>query len=240
MNGGLTGQYNAGENSWLQSPPFDFTYLYDPELQMRVWWDAETDMDGAILQSSVNGGAWQLVGAIGPNWYNSSNVNSRPGNQTTGWSGTGSSGSNGWDTVKVSIPGLAGMNNVRFRILFRSNSSVQHDGFAIDDFTIKGQPDISVAGLSNPLQACNPVNTISVKIQNRSIEDVDLSKTPITVQVALSGPRTGNYTDYFKLRYSEGQCLYYSHASFGRFENGCSRRLQVQYFRYHGRRCALV
>ncbi|MFC5271330.1 T9SS type A sorting domain-containing protein [Adhaeribacter terreus] len=193
-NGGLTGQYNANENSWLQSPAFDFTYLYDPQLEMRVWWDTETDMDGAILQSSVAGGTWQLVGNIGPDWYNSSNLNSRPANQTTGWSGNGTSGSNGWDTVRVSIPGLAGLNNVRFRILFRSNGSAQHDGFAIDDFTIKGQPDIAVASLSNPLQACNPVNTISVKIQNRSIEDVDLTKTPINVQVALSGAKTGNYT----------------------------------------------
>ena len=118
----------------------------------------------------------------------------RPGNQLTGWSGHGTDGSNGWQTVKASIPALAGKNDVRFRILFRSNGSGEHNGFAIDDFTIKGQPDIAVSGLSNPLQGCNPVNSISVKLQNRSIEDIDLSKTPVGVQVALTGPRTGNYS----------------------------------------------
>ena len=58
MNGGLTSQYNSNENSWLESPPFDFTYLYNPELEMKVWWDSETATDGAIVQSSVNGGIW--------------------------------------------------------------------------------------------------------------------------------------------------------------------------------------
>ena len=70
--------YSNGENSWLQTPCFDFTNIKDPYLTFKVFWETERQYDGANLQYSIdNGATWQVVGSanetgncIGENWYN--------------------------------------------------------------------------------------------------------------------------------------------------------------------------
>ncbi|KAA9340548.1 T9SS type A sorting domain-containing protein [Adhaeribacter soli] len=196
VTGGLTGQYHANENSWLQSPRFDFSNLLHPQLEMKVWWDTETNTDGVVMQASVSNGAWQTVGTVNAanNWYNSSNISALPGNQGLGWSGTGTTGSNGWVLAKVAVPTLAGANNVRFRFVFKADAKDQYAGFGLDDFTIKGSPDLAVSSLRSPLQGCVPVSAIAVRLQNKNVETIDLALTPVTVQVAVSGAKTGTFS----------------------------------------------
>jgi hypothetical protein len=196
MNGGPAGHYNSNENSWLQSPRFDFSNLLHPQLEMKVWWDTETNTDGAVLQASVSNGAWQTVGTVNAtnNWYNSTTISAMPGNQGLGWSGNSAAGSNGWVLAKVAVPSLAGANNVRFKFVFKADANGQYGGFALDDFTIKGLPDLAVSNLKSPLQGCVPVNAIVVRLQNKNVEAIGLAVTPVTVQVAVTGPRTGNFS----------------------------------------------
>lgn len=55
MTGGLSGQYNPGEKSFLNSPAFDFSdQLEDPAILFDIWWETEWYMDGLALQVSYS------------------------------------------------------------------------------------------------------------------------------------------------------------------------------------------
>ncbi|WP_165569186.1 MULTISPECIES: T9SS type B sorting domain-containing protein [Mesoflavibacter] len=135
----LTGNYNNGESSFVNSPIFDLTSLTNPSIEFSVWWESEFSWDGTVLQSSIDGGAtWQNVGAVGDpnNWYTDGTINGNPGGQQEGWTGRNGSGSNGWVTARHALVGLAGQSSVQFRIAFGSDGSVQDEGFAFDDVSI--------------------------------------------------------------------------------------------------------
>ena len=148
--------YNNDENSWLQSPCFDFTNIKNPSVKFQVFWETESKFDGANLQFSIDKGAtWQLLGSRNETnvcyterWYNDGPLSSL-GNQDA-WSGNMQSsrppcfvsgGSAGWVTAKHVLPNLAGAPTVLFRFVFASSSGCNDfDGFAIDDFTIEEAP----------------------------------------------------------------------------------------------------
>ncbi|MBQ0769692.1 MAG: gliding motility-associated C-terminal domain-containing protein [Bizionia sp.] len=137
----LTGTYNSNENSSVVSPVFDFTTLAAPAVQLSVWWNSEFSWDGAVLQSSIDGGAsWQNVGAFGDanNWYNDNTINSNPGGQQEGWTGRVGSGngSGGWVVARHALIGLAGESAVTLRIAFSADGSVNDEGFAFDTVSV--------------------------------------------------------------------------------------------------------
>ncbi len=154
ITGGLTGSsYNAGENSWLMSPCFNFSSLSFPEISFKIFWETEQRFDGASFQYSTDGGnSWTILGntnsnsnCAGINWYNTGTINYL-GN-ISGWTGNiqpttgscvGGNGSGGWLTAKHTLKMLAGQSNVRFRFLFGAGTTCNNfDGFAIDDIVIK-------------------------------------------------------------------------------------------------------
>ncbi len=160
VTGGLTGNYNNLDNSWIESPCFDFSGLQNPQVQLNVWWESEFSWDGANLQYSIDGGlTWSVIGAYNdPNyWYTDNSINGLPVGTQSGWSGrngTGTTGgSNGWKTASHSIKNLAGQSIVKFRIMFGSDGSVQDEGFAFDDFRIFEGPvlaaDTSICSSDN-------------------------------------------------------------------------------------------
>jgi hypothetical protein len=135
----LTGLYPPNANDFVQSPVFDFTSAANPAIQMSIWWESEFSWDGAVLQSSVDGGTtWQNIGALNDpnNWFNDNSINGNPGGQQIGWTGRDGTGSNGWVTASNDLTGLGGLNNVLLRVAFGSDGSVQDDGFAFDDITV--------------------------------------------------------------------------------------------------------
>ena len=143
--GGLTGGYNANENSSVNSPCFDFTNLQPSSwVAMKVYWDCENSWDGANLQISDDGGTtWQNVGAFGSpnNWFNDNTINSSPGGSQEGWTGNGTE----WVIAKHELDDtLIGKTDVAFRINFGSDGSVQQNGFAFDDFAIGTAPTINI------------------------------------------------------------------------------------------------
>ncbi len=153
LTGGLTNSsYSNSQNSFLQSPCFNFSSLVHPRISFKVFWETEKTQDGATLEYSINGGtAWNTVGSInsnsnclGENWYNTPGITSLNNNQ--GWSGniqpTGGGcltggGSNAWTTASHDLTPLAGQPNVSFRFVFGSNNICNSfDGFAIDQVNI--------------------------------------------------------------------------------------------------------
>ena len=140
----LTGNYNNFEISQVESPIFDLSGTTNPEVHLKIWWESENSWDGAVLQSSIDGGtSWQNIGAFGDpnNWYNDNTINGSPGGSSEGWTGrNGTSpttgGSNGWVTASHPIVALNTQASVTFRVAFGSDGSVNDEGFAFDDFSI--------------------------------------------------------------------------------------------------------
>lgn len=154
VTGGLTGgAYNDNENSWLQSPCFDFSTLTNPEIRLSIFWETELQFDGANLQYSIDEGAsWTVLGSeasnstcLGTNWYNYSPVQFL-GNKP-GWSGNiqssgggcrGGQGSGQWVTARHTLNMLAGQPKVLFRFGFGSGRICNaFDGFALDNIEIR-------------------------------------------------------------------------------------------------------
>lgn len=174
ITGGLTNSsYNDNENSWLQSPCFDFSSLIHPEISFKVFWDTENKFDGVTLQYSTDGGTnWKVLGSnsynpcVSKNWYNTPAVTYLPG-KVSGWSGTvqsssgrcsGGNGSGEWLTALHDISFLAGEKKVVFRFFFGSGSECSnYDGFAIDDIKI-GEATPLPADFSYNCASNNTVN----------------------------------------------------------------------------------
>ncbi|NNM16604.1 MAG: hypothetical protein HKO56_08100, partial [Bacteroidia bacterium] len=146
------GTYNNNEASWVESPViYDFSAAVAPIVQLDVAYNTEFSWDGAQLQSSINGGtSWQTVGSTasgGTNWYNDNTI-----------TGLGAFGSNGWSgnfptyvTASHDVSSLVGNSDVRFRVFFGSDGSVNgFTGFAFDDFqVIESGGDLVLLGSGN-------------------------------------------------------------------------------------------
>jgi uncharacterized repeat protein (TIGR01451 family) len=137
----LDGIYALDEQSQVTGPCFDLSALTNPVIELSTWWNSEFSWDGAVLQSSTDGGnTWDPVGAFGDpdNWYTDNTINGAPGGQQEGWTGrdSTSNGSSGWVISHHLLDGLAGNTGVILRVAFGSDGSVADDGFAFDDVWI--------------------------------------------------------------------------------------------------------
>ena len=128
--GTLTGSfYNYNQESYVQSPCYDFTNLQYPHIKFKLFYDSEYKYDGANLQSSIDGGVtWQDVGTVGgtttnpipeatdcntQNWYNYPSIlylNSPAGFVTSkhGWCGNVEAGGTGWDATHPAVSCVGG------------------------------------------------------------------------------------------------------------------------------------
>lgn len=202
---GLTNGYNASENSWVLSPCFNFSALINPMISMKIWWNSEDHWDGAILQSSIDGGAtWQNVGKFGDayNWFNDNGISSGPGNQigvADGWSGTAPGlGSGGWVTARNYLQGLAGQSSVKLRIAFASDAAVNDDGFAFDDVLVYEAPanDVGILAIKAPNSStCGGGTQENVTVALKNYGSV--TQTSVPVSFAFTGAGTGNGSGNF-------------------------------------------
>jgi MAM domain, meprin/A5/mu/Secretion system C-terminal sorting domain len=188
----LDGTYNANEDSYVISPPFDFSTLVAPEIELSVWWNAEFSWDGMALQSSIdNGSTWQLVGTNGDpdNWYNDSSIGGAPGGQQLGWTGRNSSsnGSAGWLVAKHALTGLGGESTVILRVAFAADGSGQDEGVGFDTVTISQPacPDLTALAVDS---FTNTAATISWMAGNTE------TNWEIVIQADGTGVPTGTGT----------------------------------------------
>jgi plastocyanin len=156
----LTGNSNTGENSYVESPCFDFTSLIKPYIDMNIWYETALLGTSTVQYSTDNGSTWQTLGANSDpdNWYN--------GTFQTGW--TGNSGN--YVHAKHLLSVLAGQPNVKFRISFNAGITGTSEGIAFDDVHIYDTPaaDLGVIEIVSPNSDCGLSNTeiVSVKIVN--------------------------------------------------------------------------
>lgn len=129
----LDGNYNNRECSMLLSPCLNFKFLNrDPVLSFALMVVTESTFDGLWVETSVDGGPWTKLGALnagGESWYNT--VDDKYGDW---WSGDNIY--SGWRTVSFPMLGFAGKEDVRIRLVFKSDDAVNREGIAIDDISI--------------------------------------------------------------------------------------------------------
>lgn len=194
VTGGLgTGKYNSNEKSFVVGPCMNFSTLTNPTIELKVWWNTEFSEDGAILQSSTDGGTtWANVGTIGSglNWYTDNSLDGMIGLAfpRIGWSGgwADNFGTTNWVTARINTPGLAGLANVRLRIAFGANATNAGDGFAFDAVKIydKLNTDLSLQALTNPsVFGCNLSDTTRIRIQVKNSGLLALSDIPVAYSI---------------------------------------------------------
>ncbi|MAY84428.1 MAG: hypothetical protein CMP59_09880 [Flavobacteriales bacterium] len=126
----LSGDYNNNENSYIESPCFDFSQdTIDPVLSYYTIYHIEKRFDWLRWQYSLDKGkSWQNLnrGAIASNWGNlgDSTDNDIDGN------------SQKWIRVQNRLDNFAGQSAVKFRLVFLSDGSRQYEGATIDDLRL--------------------------------------------------------------------------------------------------------
>ena len=197
----LSGQYSANEQSFVQGPCFDFTNLSAPQFKMNIWWESEANWDGAVLQTSIDGGStWQAVGSFGDpnNWYNMANLNAQPGGNSEGWGGRNSSGngSGGWVLAEHDLTGLGGISGVLLRIAFAGDGSIQDEGFAFDNVLVQDAPavDAGLVSIDGLVSGCGlGIDSIHVTIAN--FGSTPIFGIPVGYDINSGTPVNETYTD---------------------------------------------
>ncbi len=218
---GLSVNYNNNDNSWVIGPCFDFSSLVAPIFEMKAWWNSESSWDGAALQYSLDGGTtWTHVGAyLDPNnWYTDNSISGLgfSGNQE-GWS---NSVPTDWLTVKHDLTGLGGISDVKLRIVFGSDGSVNtYDGFAFDDIHIYETPshDLAVNEWIYPLDDCvlTANENITIMIVNYGL----LPKYDFPVSFSVDGGITFSAPEIITDTILPGDTLIYTFTTTADFSN---------------------
>lgn len=126
--------YNNNMRLIVQSPSLNLTGQTNMTFSIDIRFNTEAGYDGAQVEYSVGGGTWTDLGARnrGTNWYNDNDVDAIA-NRAPGWSNNNSQ----WTTATIPLPNaVQNQPDVRFRVLFASDFSVQDQGFAFDNIAI--------------------------------------------------------------------------------------------------------
>ncbi|MBP9151720.1 MAG: T9SS type A sorting domain-containing protein [Flavobacteriales bacterium] len=157
----LDGAYATSEQSYIESPCFDFSALtIDPILEFAQIFQTESCCDEGYVDISFNGGTtWARLGVAGEgtNWYNNTFNN--------WWNGT-SGVATQWRNVVHLLDGAAGESSVKIRFGFSSDGSIENEGFGIDDINITEQPAINseLTAIVTPQSGCGLTSTEAIQI----------------------------------------------------------------------------
>lgn len=189
--------YMNSEYTVLQSPCLDLSNMSDdPFISFAIIHSSENNWDGSWVELSTDGGTtWNLVGSVGEgvNWYNSNNFFN--GNIEQGFTGL-SAGGPSWMIAEHLLDGAAGSSDVRVRIVFSSDASVNgYEGVAVDDVRIYAQPelDLSVISFDGPEDGCNlDQESVTFTFWNRGLQTV--SNFPVGFSVNSGAAQYETYT----------------------------------------------
>jgi hypothetical protein len=144
-----TGNFTGNTNIYVESPQFDLTSVAtDPVVRFRHNFLMDIGWHGAVLEISINGGAYtkldNVLGtggnfntAASTGWYNNSSTNGpmTPSKWSSG-STVYSTATNGWILSQTALTGAAGQSNVRFRFRFACDGAGLNEGWAIDNIEV--------------------------------------------------------------------------------------------------------
>ncbi|MCB0736724.1 MAG: PKD domain-containing protein [Bacteroidetes bacterium] len=180
---GLDSNYLNGTDITLNSPCFDLTKVNKPSLSVWIRMQTEKDVDGMVLERSIDGGNnWIRVDTF----IQSGFYNNREASLVLGppmWSGD----NNGWRLYTTQDTSAGKQSSVRYRFRFATSGSDNDEGVLIDDFKLQEAPkaDVGVVGIANPTAGLcgSSTQNIAVLIKNFGTEAQD----SIPVKVSTSG-----------------------------------------------------
>lgn len=173
----LTGTYNGNENSYIQSPCFDFSNVEGAIVEFEIFRDSENNYDGSQFYYSLDGGnTWVLLGNLNggiSNWYNNQNSFGPMSGQPV-W--TDRLTSLGWVTASHSLADLDNEGSVLFRITFQSDGVVNYEGTGIDNFRVRVPLDPVITFVTEAADSCEVLpRTIQAAVRHFApLTDVDL------------------------------------------------------------------
>ncbi len=144
----LAANYENNANTWLKSPPLNFSSLSNPKLSvwLNVW--CESNWDGMILESSIDGGSsWQYVSGEAGFYNPGEPYGPLPVSKWNGFNGA-------WVQYTTALSGLASQSQVYLRFRFASDDSSVYEGIAMDDIHIWNE-EILPAVAHTPIPAHN-------------------------------------------------------------------------------------
>ncbi|HCK22876.1 MAG TPA: hypothetical protein DHW15_12180, partial [Bacteroidetes bacterium] len=182
--------YDLTEDSWVQSPCFDFTDLVLPFVRFDIWWETPDFWDGVRLEYSTDAGAsWDPIGGIGTgdNWYTPGGCYAFDFDPVSGtyfpaWEGSGG----GWETAQHDITFLAGEPQVQFRFHMATSGFIGFaDGVAFDNFYVSDPfpNDVGVVDIVEPFSAPDLSTTESVTIEVQNFGTLPQSGFPVSYQL---------------------------------------------------------
>lgn len=144
-----SGESGYEENSWIQSPCYDFTDFKQPLIQMDIMRSFYPYFSGAVLQyRDVIEEGWLTVGETRPgiNWYNFDNIASNPGGSYLGWGSEEFNPDTQWVRAVHDLDQLAGKPNVVLRIAFGSIGKMNkgNQGFALNNVQLAERSKVAV------------------------------------------------------------------------------------------------
>lgn len=193
----LASDYSSSSDARLVSPIIDCSALTeDPFLSFDLYYITEACCDEGWMEFSLdNGVTWAKLLAAGEatGWYNDL------GNEW--WDNTNS----GWTAVQNTIPGAAGVAEVKLRFHLSTDGSVQREGFAFDNMFIGTEiENIAMNGVTNIStgEVLEDPESIEISLVSSSLEilfSVDVcytinDGTPICETIPFVGPGVNEYT----------------------------------------------
>ncbi|MBL7922991.1 MAG: immune inhibitor A [Bacteroidia bacterium] len=181
----LDSGYRAGSFAYLSSPKFYIASLTQPYFSFRQFRYMSSGLDGMHMEYSTDDVNWNLLGAygtpFGANWYNSSSIFSTGQAAFTG-------NSNGWLQSGISLDFLGSPDSIRFRFVFRSNSSFgsAQPGIFLDDVSLAEYPfaaaDVALLSILSPSAIVNGgLQNIRIVVQNVSAFTLDTVNCGYTI-----------------------------------------------------------
>ncbi len=157
----LTSSYGPSANAELYTPIFDLSNAVDTRLEFYQNVASESGWDGTRMEYRIGNGPWTILGTPCDtvfnsqyNWYNESSLNSST--QYAWTAGTQNcSLPAGWFRTYTRLGNIFdNQPQVQFRFIFRSDASVQTDGYSIDNFCMTVPVPLTVTPLQ--VSTANP------------------------------------------------------------------------------------
>ena len=181
----LNGNANENEESWVNSPCFDFSGLTSPQISLDIWYETNYTPQGINLQYSIDGGnTWLVLGTTAStnNWYSHNNICNLNGD---GWSLS----SGLWLNASHTLAALAGQSSVQFRIRYSTCATQQGEGFAFDNILITdaNSTDVGINAINKPTSGCNLSNSEMVEVELKNFGGPTITSIPIEYRFNLNG-----------------------------------------------------
>ncbi|MFN4958844.1 MAG: T9SS type A sorting domain-containing protein [Cyclobacteriaceae bacterium] len=193
----LSGGYSANERSALYSPAFNTQQLERPMVSFNSFVDMPIN-DGIVLQYSTDNKnvvdptkVWKVLGKLneGLDWYNKSNIGSKPGDQPVGDIGWSDLTTAAWQDSKFALvaegtgpPLILKEDRLVLRFAIAANDQIQGRGFGLDNFRLGERTrTILLESFTNVANDTKIGNTFVEQMVNDSIRNFNATNVGLEV-----------------------------------------------------------